>query len=252
MKKNLRITIAVLLISVTSAVLIASVFCGNCSASDTSERVSYEDIASNSYSVSVLERDGYAVYAPEYDPDFALLFYVGTLMAHSNYDEILTAIASSGIAVLVSDNPFPDIMYDASEAAFDEYSDIKYFVGGHSQGGGAALRRAVENTDRVVGVILYSAMVSNDATLAGTDMPLIYFEAENDKVLTSEFKDDALSRVNDSCEYVFLDGANHMCYGKASFEPFDGKNDRPVAEIRSEIVSETIAFMQKVIDSYTE
>lgn len=210
--------------------------------------VSYADIAANSFEVTTYKRSDYLVYAPQCDVQWAFLFYVGTAMPTDNYDYIMRGIATAGIAVLVSDNPFADIMYKKTETAFDEYTDVKYFIGGHSQGGGAAVRRAVENYAVTAGVVLYSPMIVNDKTLAGTDMPTICFEAENDKVLQDEHKATAAGRMNEDCQFVMLKGANHMAYGNIGFG-FDGELTVSAESVQEEVLQKTLAFMQRVIDA---
>lgn len=207
---------------------------------------------SNSLTVVKTQKDGYLVYAPEGDVEWVLLFYVGTAMPADNYDAVMNALASRGVAVIVSENALADLMYEETEKAFEEYPDAKYFIGGHSQGGGAAIRRAAENLDKTAGVILYSPMIVNDSTLADKDIPAIYFEAENDRVLTADFKAESASRTNAECEFVYLQGANHMCYGAADFAPFDGENTRPLAEIQDEIALKTLKFVQRAIKEYNE
>ncbi len=253
MKKRLRAATAAILAVITVAVLAVAISFSLREAPAPEEAtINYGDLNSNSLNVVETQKDGYLVYAPEGDVEWVLLFYVGTAMPADNYDAVMNALASRGIAVIVSENPFADLLYEDTEKAFDEYPDAKYFVGGHSQGGGAAIRRTAENPDRVKGTILYSPMIVNDATLADKDVPAIYFEAENDRVLTADYKAEAASRMNEDCEFVFLEGANHMCYGSTGFAAFDGENTRPLTEIRDEVIAKTLAFAQRVINGYGE
>lgn len=249
MKKRFFTAVAALMCIATAAVVITALALsyGDC-APRAENSISYEDVFANTYDVTVTEKSDMLLYAPEGEPGYALLFYVGTAMSADNYDYVMRALASRGIAVAVSSNPFADLMYEETEKAFDLYPEAQYFIGGHSQGGGAAIRRAAENTDKTAGVILFSPMTINDSTLADKDIPAIYFEAENDKVLSEDLKNNAASRMNDECEFVLIEGANHMCYGETDFGLIDGENTRPLAEIQDEIILKTLTFIQKVAD----
>ena len=106
----------------------------------------YTDLAQNSYDVKITDEDGGRLYSPEADNvTWGFIFYLGTAMSTDNYDYIMTAIAKAGIAVYVPSNPFPDLLYSENEEGFSALGTQNYFIGGHSQGGGAAVRRACEN-----------------------------------------------------------------------------------------------------------
>lgn len=217
------------------------------SSSETKESdltVDYTDVVSNSYSVNCVETEDYKLYKPDAEAiEYGFIFFLGTAMSVDNYDYILTKIAAAGFSVYVPSNMFPDLTYDTINIDYDAIGAEKYFVGGHSQGGGAAVRYASENADTIQGLILFSPLVSNSATLAGTEIPSLYFQAENDYVLTDAMQADAKSRMNDSCEYVLLNGAGHMCYGKSSLLD-NGGTVRPKEEIQNEIIAKTLSFIQ--------
>lgn len=199
------------------------------------------------FDVDTTVTDDYKLYMPDKEiVDVGFIFYLGTMMDLSNYDYVLTEIAASGVAVCVPNNAFADLAYSENEIAYEVLGAQRYFVGGHSQGGGAAVRRACENLQTTVGCILFSPLVSNDCSLAQTTLPAIFFQAENDRVLTDAMQQDAKSRMNDLCQYVLLEGAGHMCYGESDLLD-SGGTVRDKREIQDEIASQTIAFIDRVI-----
>lgn len=209
--------------------------------------VDYDLYGERTYGVEISEAENYCIFTPQAEgAEWAFLFYLGTAMLVANYDDILTEIAATGITVVVSPNPFPDIFYDETEKAYSLTEAKKFFIGGHSQGGGAAVRRACENPTSTYGCVLYSPLISNDFTLADKDLPVLFFEAENDKVLSSSMKTAAKERMSESCEFIFLEGANHMVYGTKEFFA-DGENDVPKADTQAKTVSETVRFFRSVI-----
>lgn len=212
------------------------------------QSVDYSSLATNAYDVAETETTDYKLYMPEADGvNIGFIFYLGTAMSTSNYDYIMRKIASAGIAVYVPNNPFPDLAYKTDEKAYSVLKLSGYFIGGHSQGGGAAVRRAYENSDTTKGVILFSPLVSNPTTLADTSLPSVYFEAQNDYVLSASQRENAKSRMNAHCEYVLLNGAGHMCYGESNL--LDGGGTvRDKREIQDEIAAKVIVFMQNALN----
>lgn len=225
-----------------------SVFLTSCSKDDATA-VDYSDLGGNSYAVTQSVNDGYKLYTPQTDGvTYGFVFFLGTAMSVSNYDYVLGKIAAAGIAVYVPSNPFPDLSYGANVLDTGVTGAQKFFVGGHSQGGGAAVRYACENTDDTAGAILFSPLVSNDRSLKDGSLPALYFEAQNDYVLTDDMQNDAKSRMNASCRYVLLEGAGHMCYGQSSLLD-GGGTTRDKREIQDEIVACVLDFMQNVINA---
>lgn len=210
--------------------------------------VDYSDLAANSYEVEEVTNTGYKLYRPVADGvEYALIFFLGTAMSVDNYDYIMTKTAAAGVAVYVPSNPFPDLTYNTIAIDYNAIGAEYYLVGGHSQGGGAAVRYAAENADTIKGLILFSPLVSNDATLVGIDIPSLYFQAENDYVLTDAMQADAKSRMNDACKYVLLNGAGHMCYGESSLLD-NGGTVRPKQEIQDGILHEIVSFLDAAIN----
>ena len=207
----------------------------------------YTDLTRNNYEVEISDEDDGRLYSPQAkNVTWGFIFYLGTAMSTDNYDYIMTAMAKAGIAVYVPSNPFPDLLYSENEEGFSALGTQNYFIGGHSQGGGAAVRRACENLSSTRGEVLFSPLISNDFTMSDKDMPTIYFEAENDNVLSQSMQNAAKSRMNESCEFITLQGAGHMCYGTSSL--LDGGGTvRDKREIQNEVIAATLDFMQEVI-----
>lgn len=231
--------------------LLCALVCVLCACGQPDEplpEADYSSLAANDYRVSESKTSEFKLFIPEAENlSWGFVFYLGTAMSTDNYDNILRKIAAAGVAVCVPANPFPDLLYEEKESAFDLLGAQNYFFGGHSQGGGAAVRRACENLALARGVVLYSPLVSNDFTLADKTLPAIYFEAENDNVLSAAMQNNAKHRMNENCEFVTLTGAGHMCYGTSSL--LDGGGTiRDKAEIQAEVAQKTLAFMQQVID----
>ena len=124
--------------------------------------------------------------------------------------------------------------YKTQEEAFSAYPNVKFFVAGHSQGGGAALRRASENADTVAGAILLSPLcyrhklldadgnpVKDEESgvdkyiidnLKDVDVATLLVEAEQDHVLSDEMKADAKTRLKEGYVHKVISPAAHMSF----------------------------------------
>ena len=110
---------------------------------------------------------GANIYFPadNVESKYGFLFFVGTAIPPEKYDYLATALAKQGFIVAI---PFVSLNMTyayygentkvVAEKIFEKYSDIEFFVGGHSQGGGAAMRFAYEELERIKGAVFMSPL----------------------------------------------------------------------------------------------
>lgn len=197
------------LILVLAVCLLAVCAC-NDRGDDTAVYVDYSAV--NDYEIEMVEEDDYVTYAPKgVEAKCGVLFYLGTAIAPEHYEYLTTALAKQGYLVVVSTNLFAYMAYDEEEPTFENYPNVKFFIGGHSQGGGAGVRRAVENADKVAGLFLLAPLTVDGYSLAETDMPVLLLNAENDGVLSNTMKSEAKSRLPENRTEYLIDGC-HMSF----------------------------------------
>ncbi len=207
----------------------------------------------NSFDFEVTEDEDATIYMPTgVNPRYGLLFYVGTSITPKYYAYLAEPLAKQGYAVVISKVLLAYMMYLETEPAFEKYPNIEFFIGGHSQGGGAAVRRAQENSGSIKGVILFAPLCFGQDSIRDESVPTLLLEASNDGVLTDAMKADAKTRLPDDRTEYTLDGC-HM-----SFSSFDGDvtlamfRDGPVtAEVKAAqkrtTYERTLAFMRAVV-----
>lgn len=237
--------IVIALVLTTSAMLFA------CDKND--DGIDYS--ISNNFEYEVIENSDMVAYKPlNVTPKYGLIFYVGTVIEPKYYEYLATALAKEGyVAVIPKMSLYMAYAgYKEVEPAFASYPDVEFFVGGHSQGGGAAVRRAMENTSTVKGVVLYAPLCYNTDNIVDCNLPTLLLEATNDGVLTAEMKANALTRISADAEKYMLTGS-HM-----SFSTFDDDgvltmfNDGPLTQEekdaqRQNTISYTLNFMRSVV-----
>lgn len=251
MKKILVLILAVFL--VTSM----AVFVG-CTPPEPPEVIPPVDYSiDNNYAYEIVSDEDYVTYVPDANATHGFLFYLGTVIAPEYYDYLASALAKQGYLVVISTNAMAYTLYDKEEPTFDDYSNITFFVGGHSQGGAAAMKRTNENRDKVAGVVLLAPIAPLEYphdSIADADIPVLLLEATKDGVLTSAMKADAKLCIPDDSEQHMIEGC-HM-----SFSTFDSDgtltmfHDGPATQEekdaqREATVSYILAFLKSVVTS---
>lgn len=276
MKKKILATISTLLLAIFCCI-------GLCSC-DKNKKVPVDYASDMNFDVKTTIDNDYKVYEPvssdgkEVDYKYGVIFYLGTAIKEDNYDYLGNALAKQGYLVVMPKIYFASFQYKDVEQAFDRYKDVKFFVGGHSQGGGAAIRRAQENSDKVAGAILFAPLASRHQLLDGEgnpvvdeetgvevyvnesiaelQLPTLLLEASCDNVLSSKQKADAISRLNPqtTTKYMIDPGA-HMSFSAMDSDSIlslfkndgNGITQEQKDEQRRLTVEYTLAFLKSVV-----
>ena len=250
-----KISIALLIVAFALTLATSFVACNK--KKDTLPDVNYAvtnnfEITTTDYTINPEakeeERIGARIYAPNgVNAKYGVLFFLGTLIAPEYYDYLGTALAKQGYVMAIAVSPFAFFDYeDKTKPIADDviarYPNLKFFVGGHSQGGGAAMRFACEYFDNVLGAFFLAPLTfgareatqaeyDKDAekhpewfnvtdsgkiyradTLARTNLPTLLLEAANDHVLSAEQKLDALEKMPLEAQHFVINPGAHMSF----------------------------------------
>lgn len=238
-------------------VLILTSFClFACNKSDQKAvDVNYQ--IANDFQIKTSNTDEYLVFEPILNPiyndtgmtytavnyRYGIVFYTGLNIGASEYSYLGNALAKQGYLVVVSKDKSSFYNYATSEKAFEQYKNVRFFVGGHSlQGGAAAIRRASETPD-IAGAVLLApvgdrhkvldenGMPEKDEngieiqvadTLANSTLPTLLVNGDSDKVLTQAQIADTLSRMPAVCVKKTIEFGTHL-----GFTDIDDSNDVP-------------------------
>ncbi len=225
----------------------------------TPELPSVDYSINNDFSVIETDDENALAFAPDgVKCTYGVIFYVGTSISPTKYSYLGNALAKQGYLVVMPKRPLnmTYFQYAEEETAFSKYPDVKFFVSGHSQGGGAAVKRAQENVDTVAGIFLLAPLTYTGDTIADTSIPTLLINADNDHVLTDKMKSDAKSTLPENRTEVLLENACHM-----SFSTYDADNvlslfggDGPMtdehrATQRNATISAVLDFMRTTISA---
>ena len=175
------------------------------------------------------EQYGMEIYCPkDNNPKYGLIFYVGTVIPAEKYNYLSTALAKAGFLVII-----PNVSFNMTYGYYEEqtvvisnkvlkdYSDVQFFIGGHSQGGGAAMRFSTDNQSKILGAIFLSPLCYSDLDtddskygLSNSNLPALLLEAQGDCVLNASQKSDAEERMPQGVERHVIDPGAHMSFSE--------------------------------------
>lgn len=239
------------------------------------EKPSYIDYKTdNSYSVEIIDNDDALIFKPSTNDEikYGIIFIVGTAIDPVNYTYLGNTLAKQGYIYIIPKitGYMAYIFYDEDldneekdtyrtkvlvDRLISNYSNITFFVSGHSQGGGAAVRYAKENKDTIKGAILYSPLCFENDTLADTNMPTLFLEADNDHVLTDAMKIDSKTRLPENAIMKKLENASHMSFSSMDSDDIlsmflndgDGMSEEDKQKQKEETIKLTLDFLKNNI-----
>lgn len=277
-------------------IIVATLLCCvlfSCNKTDSNAPYAVDYSVEQNFNVKVTDDDTALTYEPIYSPKYVdgvlttytkvdykygLVFYVGTAIPQDQYDYLARSLAKEGYLVVLPkfNLNMAYVEYKDVENAFVRYPNVTFFIGGHSQGGGSAIRRAQENASTVAGAILYAPLVYrhpkldsdgnqvvdengvdvyiNDS-LAETNLPILLLEAHNDHVLTADMKNNAKGRLGNHYEYHLITPGSHMSFSTMDDDSLlslfnndgDGMSQEEKNMQRTQTIAFTLAFMRSTI-----
>ncbi|MDE5601153.1 MAG: alpha/beta hydrolase [Clostridia bacterium] len=230
----------------------------------------------NDFEYTVTDGEDALVYEPkDVKYSYGIIFYVGLFISPNQYGYLAEALAKQGYLVIIPKFEMNDADsgYLETEPAFSKYPNVKFFVGGHDRGGGAAIRRAQENPNSIVGTILFapwgiSKQVFNEKnepakdedgnviwtvySIAELSLPTLLLETDCNSWRTEAIVADAKKRLNpnstkehilkNSCHYGFLSSPT-----QSVTIAMEDLTDEELDAQHQSTVSLTLAFMRKTV-----
>ncbi len=223
----------------------------------------------NDFETSIEDGEDSLIFSPKgATPAAGLIFYVGTMISEQNYKYLGEALAREGYLAVFPKVMFAFYNYRDSEPALERFKDVRFFLGGHSQGGGAAIRRAQEDPERTEGLILLAplcfdydgAMFEGDDVkdfynVADAEIPSLILRAEGDRVLSAAQTAASSMCVNKAfCEEHEISPGAHMSFSTADNDSVlkffnndgDGISEQDKKAQRDATVRFVLAFMKRV------
>ena len=224
MKKKTKILISVflcLIVVLTASVMIYS-----------ADYYKAEEISSyiKNDSMSKVTQTDFGYFFDGAGEDKALIFYPGAKVEESAYSPILKELAGNGIDCFLLKMPLhlAFLGVNKAERIMSEYNYKTWFLAGHSLGGVAASKFALNNESRVSGLFLLASYPSKD--ISGADFPVTFIYGTLDSVLNRSKLEKAIKLSPDKSAVFEIQGGNHS--GFASYG--EQKGDSPASITKNE------------------
>jgi hypothetical protein len=177
------------------------------------------------------------------NPATGIIFYPGALTDAKAYAPKLAALShATGIQVFIVKPHFrlANLNSNAAEAVMQAHPTIqKWYVGGHSMGGGAACSFSNQHAEQVQGLFLLAAYCSSQAKKFPG--PTLVITGTNDKL-------EPLSKIQGrlplQAKLVQIDGATHASFSNYGDQPFDGQQAISDPAMTSALTTALVSFIQ--------
>lgn len=198
--------------------------------------------------VTIQEESGLITFTPAdgvYDTGF--VFYPGGRVDYRAYAPVLHQIAERGYFVALVPAPINLAFFNTNAAnqVIELFPGIdRWFVGGHSLGGVTSASYAVDNLDRVEGLILWASYPAGDA-LKDTNIQAIAIYGSNDME-----GDEQINLIDErlpaSTQFVVIEGGNHAQFGSYGPQPGDRPATITYEEQWAQATDITVQFIESL------
>ena len=206
--------------------------------SDAFVSVTPEDCFTSDCVSTLLEEDGFIAFTPRHasrpEPTACLVFYGGADIDPRKYSPIMKRIAFEA-NVIVAITPFVGNIAlanpEAADAVVAAYPNIsRFFLSGHSLGGVAVAKYAMNNRDRLAGTIFFAAHPPEEINMHDMDLPTLSIwatrDAYNGVLYSTNMHATHLLYPKAHVEEAIV-GGNHAQYGDYGFQEGDFKASMP-------------------------
>lgn len=192
-----------------------------------------EDIAIQASTQEGLEVQGkYTILKG--DSDTGIIFYPGAKVEAISYLPLLQQLQEEGFTCVLVEMPFHMAIFNsnAADKVFDMGLDVeKWYISGHSMGGGMASSYASKHPEKVEGLLLMGAYIYGDYPVEKT---LTIYGSYNSN----------LEEKMDYTENIFLiEGGNHAKFGNYGVQEGDHEGDITTEEQQRQTVEAIVDFV---------
>lgn len=173
--------------------------------------------------IIVKEYDDYTVYGDLENSDAGIIFYPGGKVEAKAYEPLMYEFASRDICCVLVSMPFNLAVFGINQAddVIELDEEIDWYIAGHSLGGAMASSYAVNNQDKLSGLILLAAYPTDEIP---ESFPVISLYGSEDGVLNIDKYESNKGFAHDFTE-IIIDGGNHAGFGNYGHQSGDGQAD---------------------------
>ncbi|MGF7117183.1 alpha/beta hydrolase [Methanobacterium oryzae] len=202
--------------------------------------------STNSYTVN--NTDDSITFTPTKNKsNTGIIIYPGGKVQAESYSVIASKLASEGYTAIIVKMPFNLAFFGADKAddVIADYPEIEtWVIGGHSLGGVFASDYAVDNQDKIKGVIYLAAYPSSNASNA--TFKTLSIRGSLDNLTTSEDIEKNKNKFPANTTFITINGGNHYNYGNYRVQTGDNNSTITREQQQEQTVNAILEFLKNL------
>lgn len=174
-----------------------------------------------------------------------VIIYPGAKVQAESYSVIASQLANNGYITIIVKMPFNLAFFGTNKAddVIKNYQEISsWVIGGHSLGGVFASDYAVNNQDKINGVIYLAAYPSSNASNA--TFKALSIRGSLDGFTLSEDISTNLGKFPVNTTFITIEGGNHYNYGDYGIQAGDNNSTITREEQQNQTIKAILQFLK--------
>ena len=176
-----------------------------------------------------------------------VILYPGAKVQAESYSVLASELAKNGYTTIIVKMPFNLAFFGVNRAdkVISQHGEIDtWVIGGHSLGGVFASDYAVNNQNKIKGVIYLAAYPSKNASNASFEA--LSIRGSLDGLTTSEDISKNLNKYPENTTFVTIDGGNHYNFGDYGEQAGDNNSTITKEEQQSLTITYILEFLKNL------
>jgi len=199
-------------------------------------------------SYTVINNDDSITFTPKNNKTTTgVIIYPGGKVQPEAYSVLASKIAENGYTAIIVKMPFNLAFFGANKAddVIAQNPQIKtWVIGGHSLGGVFASDYALNNQDRIQGVIYLASYPSADASNA--TFKALSIRGSLDNLTTAQDIEKNKNKFPANTTFITIDGGNHYNNGNYGAQAGDNPSTISRDQQQEQTINAIIAFLQNL------
>lgn len=199
-------------------------------------------------SYNVANTNDYIIFTPIKNMSTTgIIIYPGGKVEAEAYSITASRLASNGYTTIIVKMPFNLAFFDSNKAddIIAEHPEIKtWVIGGHSLGGVFASDYAVNNQDKIKGVIYLAAYPSADASNA--TFKAISIRGSLDNLTTEQDIEENKDKFPADTTFITINGGNHYNFGNYGVQEGDNNSTITREQQQEQTVNAILGFLKNL------
>lgn len=199
-------------------------------------------------SYTVNNTDDFITFTPTKNKsNMGIIIYPGGKVQAESYSVIASKLASKGYTTIIVKIPFNLAFFGGNKAddVIANYPEIEtWVIGGHSLGGVFASNYAVNNQNKIKGVIYLAAYPSADASNA--TFKALSIRGSLDALTTNQDIEENKNKFPADTTFITINGGNHYNFGNYGIQEGDNNSTITREQQQEQTVNAILGFLKNL------